>query len=154
MSDRIGIMRGGRLVQVGTPDAIYNRPVDRFVSEFVGEVNVIAVERGEEGAWHGVDMPGRFKLLAPENSAAASTSAFIVVRPEFLRFLGPGESADNQLEGTVYNEYSLGSRIQYQVRVGERVMLAELSRARALPGGAGTPVTLGWDAADAITVTG
>jgi spermidine/putrescine transport system ATP-binding protein len=154
MSDRIGIMRAGRLVQVGTPDAIYNCPVDRFVSEFVGEVNVIAVERGEEGGWHGVDLPGRFKLRAPENGAADSASAFIVVRPEFLRFLGPGESADNQLEGTVYNEYSLGSRIQYQVRVGERVMLAELSRARALPGGAGAQVTIGWDAADAITVTG
>jgi spermidine/putrescine transport system ATP-binding protein len=154
MSDRIGIMSAGYLVQIGTPEAIYNRPTNRFVSEFMGEVNVIAVERGEGGAWRGVDVPGRFTLREPENGAADSTSAYIVVRPEFLRFLAPGESADNQLEGTVYNEYSLGSRIQYQVRVGGKVMLAELSRARALADSNGARVVIGWDAADAITVTG
>jgi spermidine/putrescine transport system ATP-binding protein len=156
MSDRIGVMRAGKLVQIGTPEEIYNHPADRFVSEFVGEVNVIAVERGEGDGemWRGVDVPGSFRVRPPEIGAAEASSAFVVVRPEFLRFLGPGESADNRLEGTVYNEYSLGSRIQYQVRVGDKVMLAELSRGRALPVSASRQVTVGWDAADAITVTG
>jgi spermidine/putrescine transport system ATP-binding protein len=154
MSDRIGIMRAGRLVQIGTPEEIYNKPLDRFVSEFVGEVNVIPVERGEGGVWRGTEVPGTFRLRPPSNGGASAPSAFIVVRPEFLRFLEPGERADNQLEGTVYNEYSLGSRIQYQVRVGEKVLLAELSRARALPASADRKVVVGWDAADAITVTG
>jgi spermidine/putrescine transport system ATP-binding protein len=153
MSDRIGIMRAGRLVQVGTPEEIYNQPLDRFVSEFVGEVNVICVERDGAG-WRGVDVPGSFKAKAPANGGANAATAFIVVRPEFLRFIGPGERADNTLEGTVYNEYSLGSRIQYQVRVGDKVMLAELSRARALPASADRKVVVGWDAADAITVEG
>ncbi len=154
MSDRIGIMRAGKLVQIGTPEEIYNKPRDRFVSEFVGEVNVISVARADGDVWQGIDVPGSFKLLPPKSSAGNSASAFIVVRPEFLRFLAPGESADNQLEGVVYNEYSLGSRIQYQVRVGEKVMLAELSRSQALPASADRKVTVGWDAADAITVTG
>jgi spermidine/putrescine transport system ATP-binding protein len=153
MSDRIGIMRAGKLVQVGTPEEIYNKPLDRFVSEFVGEVNVISVERDGAG-WRGVDVPGSFKAKAPANGGANAVTAFIVVRPEFLRFIGPGERADNTLEGTVYNEYSLGSRIQYQVRVGDKVMLAELSRARALPASADRKVVVGWDAADAITVEG
>jgi spermidine/putrescine transport system ATP-binding protein len=151
MSDRIGIMRAGRLVQVGTPEAIYNQPVDRFVSEFMGEVNVIEVKRNGNGSWHGVDVAGNFTVTPPAGAPDAET-ACIVVRPEFLRFIGEGESAENRLEGTVYNEYSLGSRIQYQVRVGEKVMLVELSRARALPTGADRTVTVGWDAADAITV--
>jgi spermidine/putrescine transport system ATP-binding protein len=154
MSDRIGVMRAGKLVQIGTPEEIYSHPADRFVSEFVGEVNVIAVERAEGGIWRGVDVPGSFRVRPPEIGAAEASSAFVVVRPEFLRFLAPGESADNRLEGTVYNEYSLGSRIQYQVRVGDKVMLAELSRGRALPVSASRQVTVGWDAADAITVTG
>jgi spermidine/putrescine transport system ATP-binding protein len=154
MSDRIGVMRAGKLVQIGTPEEIYNHPADRFVSEFVGEVNVIAVERAEGEFWRGVDVPGSFRIRPPEIGAVEASSAFVVVRPEFLRFLGPGDSADNRLEGTVYNEYSLGSRIQYQVRVGNKVMLAELSRGRALPENASRQVTVGWDAADAITVTG
>ena len=156
MSDRIGVMRAGRLVQVGTPEEIYGAPVDRFVCEFVGEVNTLKVKRDAEGIWSGVDVDGTFKVAPPQNGATLD-EAFVVVRPEFMRFLGPGESADNRLEGTVYNEYSLGSRIQYQVRVetagaGEKVMLVELSRARALAPGADSQVTLGWDAADAFTL--
>ncbi|MCK0207056.1 ABC transporter ATP-binding protein [Starkeya koreensis] len=156
MSDRIGVMRAGRLVQVGTPEEIYGAPVDRFVSEFVGEVNTIRVKREADGGWAGVDVPGRF-TLAPPRDGTALDEAFVVVRPEFMRFLGPGDSADNRLEGIVYNEYSLGSRIQYQIRVdagaaGEKVFLVELSRSRALPPGTDRAVTLGWDAADAFTL--
>ncbi len=43
MSDRIGVMRAGRLVQVGTPHEIYTAPNSRFVSEFMGDVNVLPV---------------------------------------------------------------------------------------------------------------
>nr|WP_272904271.1 TOBE domain-containing protein [Xanthobacter agilis] len=143
-------MRAGRLVQVGTPEEIYAAPVDRFVSEFVGEVNVIEVTRAGEG-WQGVDVPGAFRAAAPHDQPQAH-SAFVVIRPEYMRFLKDGEAADNMLEGVVYNEYSLGSRIQYQVRVGEKVMLVELSRANALPAAANRNVRLGWDVADAISV--
>ena len=58
MSDRIGVMRSGRLVQVGTPEDIYNRPADRFVSEFMGDVNVITVMPNGNGSFEGVDVPG------------------------------------------------------------------------------------------------
>ncbi|HEY9215074.1 MAG TPA: ABC transporter ATP-binding protein [Ancylobacter sp.] len=151
MSDRIGVMRAGRLVQVGTPEEIYSAPVDRFVSEFVGEVNTLRVKRGAGDLWTGIDVEGQFKLRAPDSDEALE-EAFVVIRPEFMRFIGPGEHADNRVEGVVYNEYSLGSRIQYQVRVGEKVMVLELSRARALSPNADRRVTVGWDAADAFTL--
>ena len=44
MSDRIGVMREGKLVQVGSPHEIYSAPTTRFVSEFIGDVNVIPVD--------------------------------------------------------------------------------------------------------------
>ena len=153
MSDRIGVMRMGRLVQVGTPEEIYARPVDRFVSEFVGEVNVVTVERRTDGLWHGLDMPGTFTVTPPEGREDLER-AEVVVRPEFMRFVAEGESADNVLEGTVYNEYSLGSRVQYQVRCGDKVILLELSRSKALPASVDRHVRVGWDAADAIVVGG
>ena len=49
MSDRIGVMREGKLVQVGTPHEIYRSPNTRFVSEFVGDVNVLPVSLGADG---------------------------------------------------------------------------------------------------------
>jgi len=151
MSDRIGVMRAGRLVQVGTPEEIYSAPVDRFVAEFVGEVNTMRVRRGRDDLWDGVDVEGRFRIRQPDDGAVLD-EAFVVVRPEFMRFLRPADTADNRVDGVVYNEYSLGSRIQYQVRVGEKVMVLELSRAHALPPGADRRVTIGWDAADAFTL--
>ena len=45
MSDRIGILKDGRLVQVGTPDDIYNRPTNKFVAQFMGEVTTLDVEK-------------------------------------------------------------------------------------------------------------
>ncbi|QJP15873.1 ABC transporter ATP-binding protein [Starkeya sp. ORNL1] len=151
MSDRIGVMRAGKLVQVGTPEEIYGAPVDRFVCEFLGEVNTIKVRRGPDDVWSGIDVEGSFRLRPPDDGAELD-EALIMVRPEYMRFLGPGDVADNRIEGLVYNEYSLGSRIQYQVRVGEKVMLVELSRGRALRAGADRRVTIGWDAADAFTL--
>ncbi|MDD3446809.1 MAG: ABC transporter ATP-binding protein [Zavarzinia sp.] len=149
MSDRIGVMRAGRLVQVGTPEEIYETPADRFVSEFVGEVNVIEVEKTASG-WQGVDLPGLYAIKPPKEDGAAR--AFVVVRPEFMRLLAEDETADNCLEGTVYNEYSLGSRLQYQVHVGEKVMLVEVPRGREVKAGRDARVRLGFDARDAIVV--
>jgi spermidine/putrescine transport system ATP-binding protein len=149
MSDRIGVMRAGRLVQVGTPEDIYTRPTDRFVSEFMGDVNVIAVRPNGNGTFEGVDLPGHFR--AP---AEAREPGCIVIRPEFLRFVASAEEADNAVAGVVYNEYSLGSRMQYQVRVGEKVFVVERSRRDAWRGGLDRPVLVGWDAGDAIFIRG
>ncbi len=46
LSDRIAVMRDGRLEQVGTPDEIYNRPKNRYVARFVGEANIIESQQG------------------------------------------------------------------------------------------------------------
>ena len=149
MSDRIGVMRAGRLVQVGTPEDIYTRPADRFVSEFMGDVNIITVMPNGNGTFDGVDVPGHFRT-----AAAARLPGYIVIRPEFLRFVSSAAEADNAVAGVVYNEYSLGSRTQYQVRVGDKVFVVERSRRNAWSGGLDRSVLVGWDRADAIFVPG
>jgi len=151
MSDRIGVMRQGRLVQVGTPQEIYERPVDKFVSEFMGEVNVIDIRAGSNGRVVSASPPGEF--TAPPLPAGFATG-HLVVRPEFLRFLRRPEEAENHLKGTLYNEYALGSRIQYQVRVGEHVFTVEKLRQQAYEGRLDDEVLIGWDARDSILVTG
>ena len=56
------------------------------------------------------------------------------------------------LTGRLYNEYALGSRIQYQVRVGEQVFIVEKLRQQAYRGRLDDEVTIGWDAGDSILV--
>ena len=151
MSDRIGVMRQGRLVQVGTPHEIYARPVDKFVSEFMGEVNVIDIRAGTNGKVIADSPAGEF--TAPPTSAGLA-AGHLVVRPEFMRFLERPSDAENHLRGRLYNEYALGSRIQYQVRVGDHVFIVEKLRQQAYGGRLDDEVLIGWDARDSVLVAG
>ena len=150
MSDRIGVMRSGRLVQVGTPQEIYSAPTTRFVSEFIGDVNVIAVTVEGAGLVRSAALGRTFRSPA---LPSGFRDGYLVVRPEFLRFLGAPAEADNSLEGRLYNEYVLGSRVQYQVRVGEQVFIVEKLRQQAFEGRRDDTVLIGWNAADSILVT-
>ena len=150
MSDRIGVMRAGKLVQVGTPQEIYSTPNTRFVSEFVGDVNVIPVSLGGDGLLHAATTKATFK---PPRIPAGFKEGHLVIRPEYLRFLQAPAEADNAVQGRLYNEYALGSRIQYQVRVGESVFVVEKLRQQPFTGQLDDEVFIGWDAGDAILVT-
>ncbi|MEI4485673.1 ABC transporter ATP-binding protein [Frigidibacter sp. MR17.14] len=144
MSDRIGVMRAGRLVQIGTPEEIYARPADRFVAEFFGELNAVEIHRTASG-WARADGAA----VAICDAEVAGDRAAALIRPEMVRLVTPGAGADNVMGGTVVNDYSLGSRSQLQVRVGTDTWLVEVPRGAGVPK-AGDAVMIGWDAADAM----
>jgi len=149
MSDRIGVMRVGKLVQVGTPDDIYSRPKDKFVSEFMGDVNVLQVKLDGKQLLEcsGFDA----KLKAPPVPKGFS-SGHLVIRPEFVRFCAKKGDADNVLTGKIYNEYALGSRIQYQVRAAGHVFVVEKLREQMAHLNLDSEVLIGWDARDSVLV--
>jgi spermidine/putrescine transport system ATP-binding protein len=149
MSDRIGVMRSGKLVQVGTPNEIYTAPNSKFVSEFIGDVNVLPVTLEESGKLASASLRTEFSAA---RIPAGFRAGHLVVRPEFLRFLERASDAENVLVGRLYNEYALGSRIQYQVRVGEQVFLVEKLRQQAYGGERDDEVMIGWDGRDSIVV--
>jgi spermidine/putrescine transport system ATP-binding protein len=150
MSDRIGVMRAGKLVQVGSPHDIYSAPRTKFVSEFIGDVNVIAVTFDGVDRVHAAEFGADFK--SPP-APAGFGEGYLVVRPESLRFVANASEADNCLEARLYNEYVLGSRVQYQVRVGEHVFIVEKLRQQAFEGRLDDTVLIGWNAGDSILVT-
>jgi spermidine/putrescine transport system ATP-binding protein len=143
MSDRIAVMRDGRIVQIGSPQDIYTRPVNRFVAEFMGEVNVFPARRRAGDSYDTAE--GTFRV-APGGPA----EGFLVVRPEAMRLLDRREQAENVVEAVLYNSYSLGSRMQYRLTAGERTLIVEQPRPSAA--GPGDRVLVGWDSADALFV--
>jgi spermidine/putrescine transport system ATP-binding protein len=149
MSDRIGVMRHGKLVQVGSPHDIYSSPKSRFVSEFVGDVNVLPVSVENNGQLTSKLTGG---TLRPPQVPLGFTQGHLVIRPEQLRFLASAADADNAVAGKLYNEYVLGSRIQYQVRVGESVFTVEKLRQQSFGGRLDDDVIIGWNAKDAVLV--
>ncbi len=150
MSDRIGVMRAGKLVQVGTPHEIYSTPNTRFVSEFIGDVNVIPVATGKGGRLTSSAVTG---IIKPPALPPGFAAGHLVIRPEFMRFIGKASEADNSVTGRLYNEYVMGSRIQYQVRVGDTVFVVEKLRQQAFAGKLDDEARIGWDAKDSIVVT-
>jgi spermidine/putrescine transport system ATP-binding protein len=152
MSDRIGVMRAGNLVQVGTPNEIYSAPKDKFVSEFMGDVNVIPVSLN--GSSRTITADTFDKTFTVAAIPQAFSKGHLVIRPEFIRFVTEAKEAENVLEGKLYNEYALGSRIQYQVRVGENVFIVEKLRQHSSTFRRDQTVLIGWDAKDSILVTG
>lgn len=150
MSDRIGIMRQGRLVQVGSPDEIYNQPKDKFVAQFMGEVNILEVDRVGEGR---VRVANSEQELAAHSVPADFKKGYLVVRPEVVRIGDNAAAMTNKLTGTLFNEYSLGSRVQYQIRMAEGgTWVVERLRDERYSGKLDDKVTIGWQPEDAILV--
>ena len=85
MSDRIGVMRDGKLVQVGTPHEIYTAPETKFVSEFMGDVNIMPVRLAADG--QADRRPISTRRSAAPQPANGMTAGHLVIRPEFVRFL-------------------------------------------------------------------
>src|SRR5580704_17232956 len=93
LSDRIAVMAEGRIRQLGAPEEIYRRPVDRFVASFVGDVNVLRARLERiDGALATVAL-GAARVKVPSRTlqgAATGSMVDLFVRPEELRPAEPG----------------------------------------------------------------
>ncbi len=138
MSDRIAIMRDGRIVQIGAPQEIYSQPTSRFVAEFMGEVNIFRIADG-----------GLPELGAALPADAGSDAAYLVVRPEHLRPLGEGGAADVAFTARIDSDYMLGSRTQFHLRAGETTLTAELPASATAGLAVGQEGRWGFDLANA-----
>ena len=148
MSDRIAIMKEGRFEQIDVSDEIYARPVSRFVAQFMGEVNLFDVEGTASGGLHGrgveihINGAGEgLDLTLPQGEKAT-----LMVRPESVRFLNPGQTTDFIVRGILRAYYALGSRTQYKVETSDGSELAvEKLREDRFTGNVGDEVVLGFD---------
>ncbi len=151
MSDRIGILNHGKLIQIGSPDDIYNRPLNKFVAQFMGEVNTLTVEKAGTGKVKDSTTGSMYEIT--ENGQDFE-SGFMIIRPEVMKIGRAADALPNRIQGVLFNDYALGSRIQYQVRSadGEDHWLVERLQDDPFSGNAGEPVTIGWRAEDSILV--
>ena len=86
MSDRIAVMRAGRIEQLGTPEELYERPTTAFVAGFLGVSNLLDGEvAGRDGSLVTVRLPDGTALRAPADGTAPSGPVRVGVRPEKLK---------------------------------------------------------------------
>ena len=154
MSDRICVMRGGRIVQIGSPQDLYDRPKNRYVAGFVGSTNFFdGTVAGQDGDLLAVDLPGRHSLKgAPIGELTKGQSVSLSVRPEQVRLTRAGEG----FEVTVLNRIFLGEHTEYLVKhaaLGEFLVLApRQSELNEGPFNVGDALRASWDASAALVL--
>ncbi|MEA2518835.1 MAG: putative spermidine/putrescine transport system ATP-binding protein, partial [Chloroflexota bacterium] len=144
ISDRVAVMRDGRVEQLGAPEQIYTAPANEYVARFVGTSNRLDV-RVLDAAGTSVEWRGRTVRVESDGRLTAGAPAVMIVRPERVRLTPSAAGAvDDAWAGAVVERTFLGSVTRLTVRVGDEILLADL------PGEATSAVRLG--IGDAVAV--
>jgi len=121
LSDRIVVMNGGRVEQVGTPEEVYAHPASLFVADFVGQVNALpgrVVSRTESH----VMVETLNHRVSVANTRVHANDVLVLVRPEALRVI---VTIDSGAQAGVVEEVEYrGDRVEYRIRVGETLVVA------------------------------
>jgi spermidine/putrescine ABC transporter ATP-binding subunit len=142
ISDRVAVMRAGRLLQVGTPREIYERPATAFVARFVGSATFLAgqVTEAGPGGLAVLTELGRLAVAAGSAPVATGSRVSLVIRPEAVRLTPAGEPGS--LVGRVAAVAYTGAVARYTVEAGTvRLAIDVADPGHAGPRSVGDPVT-------------
>ena len=155
MSDRIAVMNGGRVEQLGSPREIYERPESPFVADFIGSLNTLDLRADElVGSFAMMRVGEGERLVVPvDGGVKPGESLRIAVRPEQVHIALPGTREPNggsRLTGTLAEIVYLGMYTQFHVEtpVG-RVVAHRLADAELPHLEQGARVAVSWDSEDA-----
>jgi spermidine/putrescine transport system ATP-binding protein len=144
MSDRIGVMHGGKLLQIDTPDRIYEHPAKRFVADFIGEINLLEAK---------VDSNGQVKLgdsivRSGDPIDTTRSTVTIAIRPESIDMDAAGDDVSdtmNQIPGTVARRVYFGDSHSYDIDTGGgTITIRRDNRPRNILFDPGAAVTVSW----------
>jgi putative spermidine/putrescine transport system ATP-binding protein len=134
LSDRVAVMRAGRLEQIGQPLEIYDRPRTRFVAEFMGASNIF---EGKVGRINGqsceILLEGGARIEAPLTVASKFEERIrVALRPTAIRLMSERGESPATLPGTISFRSNLGGRMHFEVvlATGKTVMV-EMDRNEA-----------------------
>ena len=145
MSNRLVVMDGGRIMQLGTPEEVYREPLNEFVADFLGVANLLDVECAPgSGPTRSVRF-GEFSLEAqapPDHQPGPSRA---VIRPECVELAESGLDGGNRLPGMVDRTVFLGSTTQVMVRLPHGAVVQSLvtNNAGSRTFTTGQPVSVG-----------
>jgi iron(III) transport system ATP-binding protein len=124
LSDRIAVMDNGRVLQIGTPVDLYERPASLFVADFIGTNNLIpgTIAEMAEGMASLTTQAGVLRGVVV-GSLERGARAVAAIRPENLVLDDSATGADVVLRGRVVIAQYLGSLVRYEVEAGEGVSL-------------------------------
>jgi ABC-type Fe3+/spermidine/putrescine transport system ATPase subunit len=157
MSDRLAVMRNGRIEQIGTPAIVYKHPRNRFVANFLGEANFLDVKvDGKWGEHARIVFPdgslGMAHVSQEYTTQQPGSAGTICLRPERLRWAReqPAHPAQNAVDATFVSGLYLGASSRCVFRAFEQdLVLSCPDAAGCTMPEPGERVSLQWNVADA-----
>jgi putative spermidine/putrescine transport system ATP-binding protein len=148
MSDRVAVFSNGKVEQIGSPLEVYNRPVNRFVGEFIGDSNFFAgrLDPSRPG-W--IELSGIGPMRIATQAIAAAGEVELMIRPERLRPGPEGDGADNTFDMTVDDVINYGDSLLVIGRTHGLPLRARMVGGAAHKLQAGAALKLAWSPADA-----
>jgi len=154
MSDRIAVMDKGKVLQIGSPEEIYERPTSRFVADFIGETNfldgVVEEINGQEivvALEKQATLTGHCNVPVQKGQAVS-----VVIRPEKFSL-----SENGMIKGRVEESIYIGTDMRYIIRLTDEVSVTvreqNLSPGRLHEYNVGDEVGLNWNPANAMVLT-
>jgi putative spermidine/putrescine transport system ATP-binding protein len=147
MSDRIGVMSKSRVVQVGTPTEIYERPADLFVTTFIGESNLLNAKVGTSTR-DGLELilaDGSRVTAPPREGLAPGRRVKLVIRPENVRLGDADIEGQASLTATIEARIYQGALIRYRLKAAGQEIVAEAqNHAGQRQYEPGSKVTVSW----------
>jgi spermidine/putrescine transport system ATP-binding protein len=148
MSDRIAVMRDGRIEQIGVPEEIYEIPSTEFVAGFLGAANLFAGRIEQRDAqWAKVALESGVAVRVPSTALNGEVNVKVGVRPEKIRIVDHGDpdGNDNSLEAVLERTAfsGIGHECAFRLPSGERVTVYRQNVGAPLPP-SGESVWLSW----------
>jgi putative spermidine/putrescine transport system ATP-binding protein len=120
IADRIALLSKGKLLQIGTPEELYDAPASREVAAFIGRGAIVAaVDRGATAMVTIGSVTRELKVTRPQGAATRFEDAYIVMRPDALQL--SRESGGSAWRGRVTNRRFAGGLVVYRVRLADDV---------------------------------
>jgi ABC-type Fe3+/spermidine/putrescine transport system ATPase subunit len=159
MSDRIAVMDHGEIAQIGSPSDVYLHPDTSFVASFLGETNLIPVkfqgiENGQAVARYDNGMHGRARMPRTGSLPKPGAAALVSLRPERIRLLSTGASAEQITDGTLISHTFLGRHARSVVAAIGQTLAVSSTDVPAAAIAEGSSVRLGWSYDDAQLLAG
>jgi putative spermidine/putrescine transport system ATP-binding protein len=148
LSSRVAIFNHGKLLQVGAPDEVYDRPANRFVAEFLGEINMLPL-KGVKSADNGATALCEDRAIALRgNTEAVNGNAILAIRPEHMSIAREAAAGENGIAATAVGSTYLGAatKLDLTTRQGAKVTVSVPNEVAAAALSKGNSVWLTWPA--------
>ena len=124
LSTRIAVLDQGRIEQIGTPSEVYEQPATPFVRDFLGQSVLFPgrIENQNGELWIDLDLGTRMKLPCDGDGLRGGERVTMACRTEGIRVRPIEDAADGEIAAIVEDSIYVGERMEYAVRVGERIL--------------------------------